>query len=295
MQNDRLRNLIHLHFIVFIWGFTAVIGKLISVDALRLVWFRMLIAFLLIGGYILFSKLRFKLSKKSFLWMFFGGIVVALHWFTFFMAIKVSSVSIALATMSIGAFFTSLLEPIWYGRKIIKYEILLGLVVILGLYLIFRVDLANWYGMVIAAISAFLAATFSIINGKLVKTDTPSIISFVELGAGVLFLSIYFLIAGEFNLNFFKVSSKDWLYLFILASICTAYAFIASVKVMRFLTPYTVMLTTNLEPVYGIFMAFIILGENKELNSMFYVGALIILGTVVINAILKNRKKLKKN
>ena len=295
MQSDRFKNLIHLHFIVFVWGFTAVLGKLIIIDALRLVWFRMLIASFLIAGYILVSKMHFKLSKKSFLWMVFGGVIVALHWVSFFMAIKVSSVSIALATMSLGAFFTALLEPIWYGRKIIKYEILFGAIVILGLYLIFRVDSAHWYGMVIAAISAFLAATFSIINGKLVKTDKPSVISLVELGAGVAFLSVYFLITGEFSQDFFNVSGIDWLYIFILASVCTAYAFIASVKVMRFLSPYTVMLTTNLEPVYGILLAFIILGENKELNPMFYIGALIIFGTVIANAILKNRKKLKNN
>ena len=227
--------------------------------------------------------------------MLFGGAVIALHWVTFFMAIKVSSVSIALATMSIGAFFTALLEPIWYGRKIIKHEIVLGFIVVIGLYLIFKMDTKHWYGMVLAAISAFLAATFSIINGKLVKTEKPSIISFVELGAGVVFLSIYFLITGEFTSNFFQVSLIDWVYLFVLASICTAYAFIASVKVMRFLSPYTVMLTTNLEPVYGIVLAFIILGENKELHPLFYLGALIILATVLINGILKNRNKLKNN
>lgn len=295
MQNDRVKNLIHLHFIVFIWGFTAVLGKLITVDALRLVWYRMLIAALLILLYIFIRKIHFKLLKKTFLWMVFGGVVIALHWVTFFMAIKVSSVSIALATMSIGAFFTALLEPIWYRRKIIKHEIVLGFIVVIGLYLIFRVDTTHWYGMILAAISAFLAATFSIINGKLVKTEKPSIISFVELGAGVVFLSIYFIITGEFTSDFFQVSLKDWAYLFVLASICTAYAFIASVKVMRFLSPYTVMLTTNLEPVYGILLAFIILGENEELNPLFYLGALIILATVLINGILKNRNKLKNN
>ncbi|WP_298488098.1 DMT family transporter [uncultured Maribacter sp.] len=294
MQNDKLKNLVHLHFIVFVWGFTAILGKLITIDALPLVWYRMGIASILIILYTLVKKIRVKVPKKTLLTMILGGIVVALHWVTFFMAIKVSNVSIALATLSIGAFFTAILEPIWYKRKIIKYEILFGLLVVIGLYFIFRVDTSYLYGMILAAISAFLAATFSIINGKLVQKEKPSIIAMVELSTGVAFLSIYFLFTNTFTADFFQISVKDWFYLFILSSICTAYAFIAAVKVMRFLTPYTVMLTTNLEPVYGILMALVLLRESKEINSMFYVGALIILTTVVANGILKNRKKLKK-
>ncbi|WP_299429534.1 DMT family transporter [uncultured Maribacter sp.] len=294
MQNDKLKNLVHLHFIVFVWGFTAILGKLITIDALPLVWYRMGIASILIILYVLVKKIRIKITKKTLITMFLGGIVVALHWVTFFIAIKVSNVSIALATLSIGAFFTAILEPIWYKRKIIKYEIFFGLLVIIGLYFIFRVDTSYLYGMILAAISAFLAATFSIINGKLVQKEKPSIIAMVELSTGVVFLSIYFLFTNTFKTEFFQISAKDWFYLFILSSICTAYAFIAAVKVMRFLTPYTVMLTTNLEPVYGILMALLLLGENEEINSMFYVGALIILATVVANGILKNRRKLKK-
>ncbi|RKR12133.1 putative membrane protein [Maribacter vaceletii] len=294
MQNDKLKNLVHLHFIVFVWGFTAILGKLITIDALPLVWYRMGIAFVLIILYVLVKKIKIKISKKTLITMVLGGIVVALHWVTFFMAIKVSNVSIALATLSIGAFFTAILEPICFKRKIVVYELLFGLLVIFGLYFIFRVDTSYLYGMILAAISAFLAATFSIINGKLVQKEKPSIIAMVELGTGVVFLSIYFLCTNTFTADFFKITVKDWFFLFILSSICTAYAFIAAVKVMRFLTPYTVMLTTNLEPVYGILMALLLLGESKEINSMFYVGALIILTTVVANGILKNRSKLKK-
>ncbi len=294
MQNGKLKNLIHLHFIVFIWGFTAILGKLISIDALPLVWYRMGIASILIIIYVLIKKIKITVSKKTLLIMVLGGVVVALHWVTFFRAIKVSNVSIALATLSIGAFFTAILEPIWYKRKIIKYEIIFGLLVIVGLYFIFRVDTSYLYGMILAAISAFLAATFSIINGRLVQKEKPSIIAMVELSTGVVFLSIYFLLTNTFTVEFFQISLLDWFYLFILSSVCTAYAFIAAVKVMRFLTPYTVMLTTNLEPVYGILMALVFLGESKEINSMFYLGALIILTTVVANGILKNRSKLKK-
>lgn len=223
-----------------------------------------------------------------------AGITVALHWVTFFMAIKVANVSIALATMSTGAFFTALIEPIWYKRKLIWYEVLFGIIVILGLLLIFKVETQYALGIGLALISALLASIFSLINGKLIQTEKPAMISFYELVVGVLFLSVYLALQGSYTSDFFELSPTDWIYILVLASICTAYAFIASVKVMRFISPYTVMLTINLEPVYGIILAFFIIGEDERMNPLFYVGALIILSTVVANGILKNRDKLKK-
>tara|TARA_R110000744_G_scaffold357903_1_gene464826 strand:- start:670 stop:1578 length:909 start_codon:yes stop_codon:yes gene_type:complete len=294
MPNVKLNNYLHLHFIVFVWGFTAVIGKLITIDALPLVWYRMLMASLIILAYILIRKFQLKVSPKTLLMLILGGIVVSLHWVTFFMAIKVSNVSIALATMSTGAFFTALLEPFWYGRKMVGYELVFGLIVMLGLYIMFRVETGFLNGILLALVSSFLSATFSLINGKLTQEQRPSIISFCELGSGVLFLSIYLVFSGSFDQKFFQLSVNDWMYIFILASICTAYAFIASVKILKYISPYTVMLTINLEPVYGIILAFLLLGESEKLNPLFYVGALLILTTVVANGILKNRKKLKK-
>ena len=290
MQKDRIGNLLHLHFIVFIWGFTAILGKLISIDSLPLVWYRMGLASLIILVYIGLAKFDLRINKKTLVWFAIGGIVVALHWVTFFLAIKVSTVSVALAMMSTGAFFTALMEPFWYGRKIIGYEVFFGLLVMIGLYLIFRVESQYAYGMVIALVSAFLAAVFALINGKLVKTHKPSIISFYELGIGVLFLSLVLGVSGKFTRDFFDLNTMDWTYLMVLALICTAYAFIASVKIMRVLTPYTVMLTTNLEPVYGIILAWLIFGTDEKMNPLFYVGAAIILLTVIANGILKNRK-----
>ncbi|MDX1758489.1 MAG: DMT family transporter [Arenibacter algicola] len=294
MPNVKLNNYLHLHFIVFVWGFTAVIGKLITIDALPLVWYRMLMASLIILAYILIRKFQLKVSPKTLLMLILGGIVVSLHWVTFFMAIKVSNVSIALATMSTGAFFTALLEPFWYGRKMVGYELIFGLIVMLGLYIMFRVETGFLNGILLALVSSFLSATFSLINGKLTQEQRPSIISFYELGSGVLFLSIYLVFSGSFDQKFFQLSVNDWMYIFILASVCTAYAFIASVKILKYISPYTVMLTINLEPVYGIILAFLLLGESEKLNPLFYVGALLILTTVVANGILKNRKKLKK-
>ena len=294
MPNVKLNNYLHLHFIVFVWGFTAVIGKLITIDALPLVWYRMLMASLVILAYILVRKFKLKVSPKTLLMLILGGIVVSLHWVTFFMAIKVSNVSIALATMSTGAFFTALLEPFWYGRKMVGYELVFGLIVMLGLYIMFRVETGHLNGILLALLSSLLSATFSLINGKLTQEQRPSVISFYELGSGVLFLSIFLLFSGSFDQKFFQLSSNDWLYIFILASVCTAYAFIASVRILKYISPYTVILTNNLEPVYGIVLGVLFLGDSEKMKPLFYVGALLILITVVANGILKNRKKLKK-
>jgi len=292
-MKTNLKHYFHLHFIVFIWGFTAVLGKLISIDALPLVWYRMGIASLLILVVVAIKRYSLKVSKKTLIALALAGGALALHWVTFFMAIKVSNVSIALATMSTGAFFTAILEPIWYRRKIIWYELLLGVVVILGLLLIFKVETQYALGMLLALLSAFMSVIFTLINGKLVKEQKPTLISFYELSIGVLLLSIFLGVQGGFTEDFFQLTQNDWIFIFILASFCTAYAFIGGVHVMKYISPYTVVLTVNLEPVYGIILAFIIFGDSERMNPMFYVGALIILITVVANGILKNRDRLK--
>lgn len=294
MPSAKFRNYLHLHFIVFIWGFTAVLGKLISIEALPLVWYRMGMASLIILIYILFRNKSLRVTPKILSTLLFAGIVVALHWVTFFMAIKISNVSIALATMSTGALFTALIEPFWYGRKMVGYELVFGVAVILGLTIMFNLEADYTAGILLALLSALLAAIFSLINGKLIQKENPAVISFYELGSGVLFLSIYLGLDQGFDLSFFQLSPMDWFYIFILASVCTAYAFIVSVKVMKYIAPYTVMLTNNLEPVYAIVLAFIILGDSEKMSPLFYLGALLILTTVIANGILKNRKKLKK-
>lgn len=294
MPKDNLRSYLHLHLIVFIWGFTAVLGKLITIEALPLVWFRMLLAAVLILGYLYLKGIELRLGLKPILILIAAGIIIALHWVTFFMAIKVSNVSIALATMSTGALFTAVLEPIWYGRKIIGYELLFGILVILGLYLIYSDNTEFGYGMLLALLSALLGAIFTLINGQLVKVHRPATISFYELASGMVFLTLVLGISGDFSLSFFSLSLPDWIFIFILASVCTAYAFIASVKVMRHVSPYTVMLTVNMEPIYGILLAFLIFREGEKMNGLFYVGAAIILLTVIANGVLKNKDSLKK-
>lgn len=288
MLNDKLKNYLHLHFIIFIWGFTAILGVLISIDAIPLVWFRMLIAVVFVFVYINIKKISIKIQKQALLGLLITGILIALHWITFFMAVKVSNVSVTLATISTAALFTSVLEPIWYKRKVIWYEIFLGLFVISGLYIIFKVETKYIFGIILALISAFLASVFALINGKYVKKYRASVITFYELLSGVVLITIYLWLKGNFSMGFFMLSVMDWMYLAILASVCTAYAFIAGVHVMRHLSPYTVMLTVNLEPVYGIIFAVFIFGEKEKMSPQFYFGALIILSTVVINGVLKN-------
>ncbi|MBT8312709.1 MAG: DMT family transporter [Flavobacteriaceae bacterium] len=287
MPKDKLRSYLLLHLIVFIWGFTAILGKLISIDALPLVWYRMGIASLLILAYIRFRGISLKVSRKTFFILLIAGITIASHWVTFFMAIKVSNVSIALATMSTGALFTALLEPVWYGRRFIPYELFFGVLVILGLLLIYNVNTEYGFGILLALVSAFLGAVFTLINGQLIKVHKPATISFYELSFGALFLSLVLGIQNEFDAAFFNMATMDWIYLMVLASVCTAFAFIASVKVMRFVSPYTVMLTINMEPVYGILLAFFIFGESEKMNILFYLGALVIIATVVANGIIK--------
>lgn len=291
MQNDNLKSYLHLHVIVFIWGFTAVLGKLISLEALDLVWYRMFFAAVIMVAVILITKERIKVPLRVLVGFVASGIIIALHWLTFYQAIKVSNVSITLACLSTGAFFASILEPIFYKRKVIWYEVMFGLIVIFGLGIIFKVETQYTAGIYLAVTSAFLSALFSVINGKYAKEYNPNVISIYELSSGVIFISIYLFFAGNFSPAFFALSLNDLLWLLILSSICTAYAFSASIKVMKFLSPFTVMLTINLEPIYGIFLVLLIFPENEKMSPMFYLGALIILTTVIANGIMKSRKK----
>lgn len=294
MRNDKLFNYLHLHFIVFIWGFTAVLGALITLEAIPLVWYRMLLATGFVFLFLMFRKENLRFSLKTLSAFALAGIIIALHWLTFFGAIKASNVSVTLAVLSTGAFFTSILEPLLYGRKIILYEVFFGLLVMVGLYIIFDVEASYTLGIVLALISAFLSALFSVINGKFVLKHKASAISFYELLFGVIGISIYLAASGSFTAEFFTVSNQDWVYLAILASGCTAYAFIASIHVMKWISPYTVMLTINMEPIYGIILALLVLGDSEKMGSQFYYGAIIILLTVIANGIIKVTQERKR-
>ncbi|WP_274476355.1 DMT family transporter [Mangrovimonas aestuarii] len=296
MLNDKLKNYLHLHFLVFIAGFTAILGELITIKAIPLVWYRMTIAMVLMGMFIWFSKTKVKIPKSAIVRLAGAGIIIALHWITFFGAIDVSNISITLAMFSSGAFFASLLEPLIYRRKIIWYEILFGILVITGVAIITHSELHYALGIVLGIVSAFLSSLFAVLNGKFLEKYNATTISFYEFISGVAFISIFLMFYSEgFSTNFFKISYADFGYLFILASICTAYAFIASVYVMRFISPYTVVLTYNLEPVYGIILAILLFPEKEKMSVDFYFGAGIVITVVMLNGLIKNRKTLKRN
>jgi drug/metabolite transporter (DMT)-like permease len=294
MLGNRAKNYLLLHLIVFIWGFTAILGALITIDAIPLVFFRMGLAVIFITIYFIFKKKSFYIDKRGILKFLITGIIIALHWIFFFKAIKVSNVSVALVTMSTGAFFTSIIEPVFFKRKIKLLEIILGLIVIVGLYIIFNFESQYKLGIIYALISSFLGSLFAVLNGLFIKRYRADSISLYQLLFGTLFVTIYLFLNNSFSISFFSLQKLDWIYLLVLSSICTAYAFIASVKVMKYLSPYTVMLTINLEPVYAIILALFIFGDKEKMNPEFYLGACIVLGVVLINGIIKNKSVIKK-
>ncbi|MEO8254023.1 MAG: DMT family transporter [Flavobacterium sp.] len=293
MPNDRLKSYLNLHLIVFIWGFTAVLGALITIAADAIVWYRMLIAAIFLAFYIFFSKKSFRIPWDALLKLTLVGLLIALHWVFFFHAIQVSNVSITLSVFSLGAFLASLLEPLFYGRKVLWYEVFFGLIIIAALSIIMKVEVNYLEGMIFAFISIVLGVLFTLFNGKLIQKHDSAVITFYEFLAGVFFISCYYIIENKFTIKFFTISFDNWVLLFVLSSICTAYAFTAAVKVMKQLSPYTVMLTTNLEPVYGIVLAYFIIGGKEKMSPSFYAGAVIIILTVILNGIFKNRKNFK--
>jgi len=199
-----------------------------------------------------------------------------------------------LAMFSTGAFFASLIEPIFFKRKVRPVEIILGFIVICGVFIILQANISSIIGVLLGIISALLASLFSVLNGKLVQDNNPFLISFYEFLSGVTFILLYLTFSGNLiDLNIESFLSYDYLYVFILGSICTAYAFIASIHILKFLSPYTLVLTYNLEPVYGILLAIFIFPETEKMKFSFYIGTLIIISTIIINSILKikNNKK----
>lgn len=291
MQTTDLKHYLHLHLIVFIWGFTAILGALIKIDAIPLVWYRMTFATVFVFLYFHFKKRSLKVDGRALAKFFLGGVLIALHWIFFFSAIKVSNVSVALVAMSSGALFTSIIEPFFFKRKLIPTELIFGLIVIAGLYMIFNVETEHSLGIIYALIAALLSALFTVLNGLFVKNYEAGVISFYQLAFGALFITCYVLFVEGFNPADFIIDASDFGYLLLLSSICTAYAFIVSVKVMKHLTPFTVMLTINLEPVYAIILALLIFGDKEKMSPEFYIGAIIIIFTLVLNGILKRQKK----
>ena len=290
MLSVKFKNHLHLHLLVLIAGFTGVLGELISLEAIPLVWYRMLIALIIMFIFIKLRKIKLSISIASFIKFFFAGVCIALHWITFFAAIKLSNISITLAMFSTGAFFASLIEPIIHKRKIINYEILFGFVVVVAVFMIVHTKIEYIFGITLGVLSAFFASLFSVMNGKFVELYSPSVISFYEFISGVFIISIFLSFSDNgFDVSFFNISIADWIYLLILASVCTAYAFIGSIYVMRYITPYSVVLTYNLEPIYGFSLAVIFFPNTELMSPLFYVGTGIIIATILLNGFIKHK------
>jgi drug/metabolite transporter (DMT)-like permease len=285
-----LRDYLQLHFIVLIWGFTAILGLLISVSSLGLVLYRTLIASALLALLIYYRKRSFEISRRDF-WKILGtGFLIGWHWILFFGSAKVSNASVCLAGMTTATLWTSLLEPILHRRSIKAFEIVLGLVIIMGLYVIFRFEFNHILGLLMAIGSAFLAAMFSVINSKLIQKHDHWLITFYEMVGACLSTAIclpfYFFYIGYQSPNLVP-TPLDWVYIFILGGICTVYAYSIGVKLMKKFTPFAINLTVNLEPVYGIILAYLIFGDAEKMTVGFYFGTAIILVAVLTYPFLK--------
>lgn len=282
-----------MHFTVFVWGFTGILGKLITLPSTVLVWYRMSIAFVGLALFLLLTKRLAKLPSKV-RWQTLGvGLIIALHWICFFEAIKVSTVSVALACMSSTALFVSVIEPIFYKRKVIGYEVLLGLLVIVGLVMIFQFESEYSLGIILAVTSAFLASIFGTVNGLFAQKHAPGTVTMYEMAGGAIGISVYLLLNEPMTAETFSMTGLDAVWLLVLALVCTAFAFVASVQVLKRLSPFTVSISINLEPVYAIVLALLIFGDEEYMSGGFYLGTVIILGTVAANGLLKQRANKK--
>ena len=294
MPSAKLKNYLHLHFLVFIAGFTAILGELITIGSIPLVWYRMVIAVILMYAYIVWRKVDLNVKPVMILKFSIAGLIIALHWITFFESINQANISITLSMFASGAFFASLIEPIFYKRGVIWYEIVFGIIVILGVWLITQTEFRYINGIILGILSALFSSLFAVINGRFVETHNATTISFYEFLSGIGCMTIFLAFSEDgFSADFFNLIPTDWLYLFILGSICTAYAFIAAIYVMRYISPYTVVLTYNLEPIYGIVLALILFPQKERMSTEFYLGALLIISTVIINGIIKNSNNRK--
>ena len=284
------KNLIILHVTVFIWGFTGILGALISIDAVNLVWYRVLIAFMSLYGYLLYKKVSIRVSRNAFFKLFFTGAIVAAHWILFFQSIKLSTVSVTLVTLSSLTLFTAILEPLLKRQKISGLEIFTGLLIISGIYMIFKFESRFSTGIICGLLSALCASIFSIINSQQIQNRPAPIISFYELIGAWVWVSIYLLISEGLKAPV-SLNSSDLFFLFILGTICTSLAYVAGVAVMKELSAFRVALITNLEPVYGIILAFMFFGKKEQMTPGFYAGAIIVLGTIFLYPYLKNIKR----
>jgi len=288
------KNLLLLHLTVVVWGFTGTLGKLITIPAVNLVWYRVLIASVSLLLYFIVSKRNFKAERNSFLKFIFNGALVGAHWILFFASIKLSTVAVTLVCLSSITLFTAILEPLINKKRISRLEILAGVLIITGIILIFKFETQYTKGIIAGLLSALFASLFAIINSKLVKDHQAPVIAFYELSGAFLWITIYLFITSGFTTPIVP-GPVDIGYLLVLGVICTSLAYVAGVYVMRELSAFRVALITNLEPVYGILIAFFFFGDLNQMSPGFWAGALIILSTILLYPVTQKQIIRRKN
>lgn len=287
MKNSAL---FRLHFIVFLWGFTAILGKLIHANAQNLVFYRMLFAAVFLFVFIrIFKKQSIRVSKKLFWQLAAVGAFMALHWLCFFHSIKVSNVSIALSCLSLSTLFAAILEPVIFKRKIDVSEIVMGIVILVCMYLIFQTEFRYKEGIFYGVLTALFGTVFSVFNGRLYGKTSSGNIIFYEIFCGWAILSVFYILSGQVGqLN--EISYRDLALVTLLAGVFTAYPMFESINLMKHITPFTLILTVNLEPIYGIILAYFIFGDSEHMSPVFYVASLVMILSIVANGIIKARK-----
>ncbi|MGI8581332.1 MAG: DMT family transporter [Chitinophagaceae bacterium] len=274
---------IQLHIAVFLAGFTAILGKLITLHEGMLVWYRMLITAVTLMLLLYFRKELQRLSLKNAFKIFGVGAIVALHWLTFYGSIKYSNVSVSLTCFSAIGFFTALLDPIIMRRRIDIIEVFLGVLAIAGIYLIFDFYPQYKTGIIFGIISALLASLFPIFNKNLLDQFSSKTVTLYEMCGGLVALTFIMpLYIKMFPITYFFPTISDWFWLLVLAWLCTVFTFILALNALKKISPFTANLAYNLEPVYGIILAFIIFKENKYLSAGFYYGLGLILLAVIL-------------
>ncbi|MBX2896692.1 MAG: DMT family transporter [Cyclobacteriaceae bacterium] len=284
------RDYIHLHMLVFLWGFTAVLGKLISIPSVEMVFYRTLLAAMGMGAIMLLLRKSFQISGSLLVKVVATSVIVAIHWITFFVSGKISNPSTSLVGFATCSFWAAILEPILKRKKIAGVEIALGVVVLIGLGIILAFDFKHPLGLLLGIISGLTAAWFSIINSKLVHQVNAYAITFYEmLGACLLillFMPLYLQLPTVDQLNLIPTVS-DWFYIAIMAWACSVYAFSASINLSKKISVFMIQLALNLEPLYGIVLALLVFGQQEVMNWQFYMGTSIVLSAVIIYPILK--------
>ncbi|PPK88842.1 threonine/homoserine efflux transporter RhtA [Neolewinella xylanilytica] len=278
MAYSEKRAYLELHLAVFLWGFTAILGDLIQLSALTLVWWRVLLTSLSLILFVRIGKMIREIGRRRFFLLAGIGVIVALHWVTFYGAIKLANASIALICMATTSLFSSVFEPLIVKRPFNWYELLLGVFILPGIWLVVDgVESGMNVGIAVGLLSAALVSIFTSLNKKYIQSSNPARITFIELGAATLFLTPFLYPLGG---DRFWPSPMDWVYLLVLSLLCTTLTFFLSLRSLSKLSAFASNLTVNLEPVYGIFLAYFLLNDADELSPTFYWGALLIVVAV---------------